>query len=297
MRTLSLLSRSELALVLVAQSYAYATLGSTLIFRIELFKIMMVLLVRSMILVFFGALPVSQAFSHQRTVSKIIEPLGFGPRPVKTVTTLWNANNYDNLSTENAENKMAATPSQRLVSFLTDITNSIMERKGAKDGDKALSRFIEKQLVNSRPPSSPEELRERIAKDYTEKNYLWTGDIDLACFTPDCSFSDPTISFRGRETFVRNVQNLQPILDLLAYDTESQLLSYELYGTYIQTRWRMQGSLRLPWKPKINVIGRTKFRYDPQSFLVHTYDEIWEMPAYRALLQLVTPAGTFAPEE
>jgi hypothetical protein len=53
------------------------------------------------------------------------------------------------------------------------------------------------------------------------------------------------------------------------------------------------------WKPKIDVIGRTKFWYQEVSlqkddvadsaFQVYFYDEIWEIPAELALLQLITP--------
>ena len=54
------------------------------------------------------------------------------------------------------------------------------------------------------------------------------------------------------------------------------------------------------WKPKIDVIGRTKFWYrqgetngnDNGAVQVYFYDEEWEIPAGLALLQLVTPAGT-----
>ena len=84
---------------------------------------------------------------------------------------------------------------------------------------------------------------------------------------------------------------------------------------YVQTRWNMVGDLPgLFWKPQINVIGRTKFWFrtttttnttttlssslstSPQAAIllqVYEYDEEWEIPAYQALLQLVTPAGTF----
>jgi hypothetical protein len=44
----------------------------------------------------------------------------------------------------------------------------------------------------SSAPASPEELLARIRKEYIENNYLWTGNLDTSCFTPNCTFTDPT---------------------------------------------------------------------------------------------------------
>lgn len=149
------------------------------------------------------------------------------------------------------------------------------------------------------PPKSPQELMKKIKDDYIVNNYLWTGDIYIPAFEPDCTFKDPTLSFTGTDTFVRNVQNLVPIVDFFTANgrgTRSDLLDISMNEEkgYIQTRWNMVGDLNtLPWKPEIDVIGRTKFWYRKESgggFRVYFYDEDWEIPAGRALLQLVTPA-------
>ena len=141
----------------------------------------------------------------------------------------------------------------------------------------------------------------RIRDDYTINNYLWTGNIDLAAFEKDCRFTDPTLSFVGTDTFVSNVQNLRPIVDSLIEPggvCRSDLLDITLNEkeNYVQSRWNMVGELNvLPWKPKIDVIGRTKFWYrggEEDGYRVYFYEECWEIPAAQALLQLVTPAGT-----
>ena len=96
--------------------------------------------------------------------------------------------------------------------------------------------------------------------------------------------------------------------NVLAPGTASSiLLDISLSDQYVQTRWNMVGELRaLPWKPKIDVIGNTRFWYnqiqqdddddseDSCYYQVYFYDEEWEIPAANALLQLVTPAGTIA---
>lgn len=153
--------------------------------------------------------------------------------------------------------------------------------------------FLQPDLPPS--PQSPSELATRIRDDYTVRNYLWTGDIDLACFDENCQFTDPTISFTSRDTFVRNTQNLKVLVDKLATGTKSELLEISVNDEYVESRWNMVGDLTgLFWKPRIDVIGRTKFWYkihEDGGVRVYFYDESWEIPAGEALLQLITPAG------
>jgi len=169
------------------------------------------------------------------------------------------------------------------------------------------------------PPQTVEELHLRLQEDYTEKNYLWTGQLDFSCFASQCTFTDPTISFVGVDTFYTNTQNLIPWVEALVTDSESRLLDSMVTDEYIHTRWNMIGTLNgFFWRPQINVIGQTKFWFqstkrtpttttmaafssmdggssrDDETFLqIYKYDEKWEIPAYQALLQLITPAGTF----
>mmetsp|Transcript_6472 Transcript_6472/g.18537 ORF Transcript_6472/g.18537 Transcript_6472/m.18537 type:complete len:329 (+) Transcript_6472:145-1131(+) len=224
--------------------------------------------------------------------------------------------------------------SKGIVGSLTGIVNRVSATR-AKDETTPPSPLV------SSPPTSSQELMDRIRKDYEERNYLWTGDLDLECFRKDCVFTDPTISFVGTDKFTENTQNLVPIVEAFAEDYRSELLSISL-GTgsssssqtpdtverdgrdgdgdeyYVETRWNMVGSLTaspwLFWKPKIDVVGRTKFWFrnesdgdcdgsidsksgsdpsDGNALKVYFYDESWEVPAWKALLQIITPAGTF----
>lgn len=156
---------------------------------------------------------------------------------------------------------------------------------------------VDAKAVSS-PPLTPVDLLDKIRDDYVVGNYLWTGDIHIPAFEKDCRFTDPTLSFVGREKFVANVQNLRPIVNFLIGSGEcrSDLLQIGLneQDGYVQSRWNMVGELNtLPWKPKIDVIGRTKFWYKnaAEGVRVYFYDECWELPAGKALMQLITPGG------
>lgn len=192
---------------------------------------------------------------------------------------------------------------------MTALTNSIFEssREGGSAADAKSA--TTSSLSTETAPSSPRELLERIQKDYTVNNYLWTGNIDTSAFVPDCTFTDPTLSFVGVDKFIENVGNLVPVVNFLLGKEQynkSDLLDITLNEEqkYVETRWNMVGGLnKLFWKPEINVIGRTKFWYReieggdteaPKYYQVYFYDEKWEIPAGLALLQLVTPAGTIA---
>ena len=148
--------------------------------------------------------------------------------------------------------------SKGLVSSLTNIVNffSFNNKKDDSEGPEAM------ETTANTPPKTPNELLERIRDDYRVRNYLWTGDIDLAAFDPKCRFTDPTLSFEGTDQFVKNLNNLVPIVDALVEPggCKSDLLQIELNEEkgYVQSRWNMVGSLTgLPWSPMIDVVSIT----------------------------------------
>ena len=124
-----------------------------------------------------------------------------------------------------------------------------------------------------------------------ERNYLWTGDIDPNLYDYDCTFTDPTLSFKGLAVFQRNLANLQPFLNALVRDSEIELYDIALDEPALQVRaqWRMIGDLNLPWQPTIDLRGRTTFTYGAEDGRIVDYEEAWELEAGKALLQLVQP--------
>lgn len=198
-----------------------------------------------------------------------------------------------------------------IVSSLTSLINSIFQPT-AQDNITPSTTISSSSLYTTTndtavPPTSPEELLTRIQNEYTTNNYLWTGNIDTSSFVSNCTFTDPTLSFVGVDKYITNVGNLVPVVNYLLGKeqySKSDLLNITLNEKeqYVETRWNMVGTFNtLFWKPKIDVIGRTKFWYNEEDYdvgdgrkiyQVYFYDEMWEIPAGLALLQLITPAGT-----
>ena len=108
---------------------------------------------------------------------------------------------------------------------------------------------------------------------------------------------------RARVSRRRNLRNLQPILRALLADRRVELLSATLdeRSTSVIACWRMYGELRLPWRPCIDLSGRTVFSYSAErGGRIVEYLETWDLPATEALRQLLTPsmsARTGAPTD
>lgn len=223
--------------------------------------------------------------------SSAFYPKMISPRRMTLLTS--QKREFDSYETSSAS-------SRGFVSSLTGIVNFFMKNNQSDD------------ISDEYPaaPRSPQELMKTIEQDYTVNNYLWTGDICITAFEPDCKFTDPTISFKGRQQYVSNVKNLVPIVEFLTnkrvYTNDnsgpsSKLLDIILNDKegYVETRWNMFGELdALPWKPVIDVIGRTKFWYNQteECCRVFFYDEKWEIEAGAALKQIITP-GRIKPKE
>lgn len=242
-------------------------------------------------------LPATTAFVHQNPNRKTT---AFNSGIEKRSAPRAKANNDEDDSSASLSYEETDASSKRLVSSLTGIVNFFSFADPKEKTDATAVNYND----DNPPPKTPEELLERIRDDYVVRNYLWTGKIDLAAFDRQCEFTDPTLSFVGTDQFTKNLDNLVPIVNALTEPggCKSDLLSIDLDRDkgYVQCRWNMVGSFStLPWNPKIDVIGRTKFWYkpidgagEPDGLQVYFYDEEWEIPAGKALLQLITPPGT-----
>ncbi|GAB5363292.1 hypothetical protein AAMO2058_000871000 [Amorphochlora amoebiformis] len=169
-----------------------------------------------------------------------------------------------------------------IVQGLTDLTNLI--------GAGGIRDIVEEE--RSLPSIDPSELRDVLTADFNERNYLWTGELTPSVYDRDCLFTDPTLSFKGVQTFERNLANLRPVIDALVDNPKTRLFSLDLKEAQSQivAEWEMDGRLKLPWAPRIRLRGQTVYTFSKEKKgRIIRYDESWGISAGDALLQLIRP--------
>lgn len=84
----------------------------------------------------------------------------------------------------------------------------------------------------SGPPQSLDETFARIKLD-NNRSYFLSGQVDEDIYDPDCVFSDPFVSFSGRDRFVTNLANLGSFIT----NYSARVLDYDADdSTAVQTR-------------------------------------------------------------
>ena len=158
------------------------------------------------------------------------------------------------------------------------------------------------------------ELQEAIARDWKassgHKGYYITGQLNTTIVRDDCLFDgpDPDMPVRGLRKYLGAASQLfdrkTSRAELLSLTTEyccdttvqqQQQQQNEpsarcISNHVIVARWRMNGVLRLPWKPRLpEWTGTTTYHLDEDG-LIYWHEEEWDMSVGQAFLK------TFAPE-
>jgi Uncharacterized conserved protein (DUF2358) len=119
-------------------------------------------------------------------------------------------------------------------------------------------------------------------REDTHKGYYITGRLTPEIYRDDCLFDgpDPDMPVRGLRKFLNAASQLFD-----AKDSRCQLLSLEVQGSVIVAHWIMNGTLRLPWRPKLpQVSGTTVYHFDGNG-LVQRHEETWDLTAVEAFLK------------
>lgn len=139
---------------------------------------------------------------------------------------------------------------QRIVQGLTDLSDKIF----LQPNEVA---FIESPRTYKKMKLTTQELFDGIRNDF-KNGYLFTGEIDPELYNSNCTFTDPTISFRGLSTFQRNIKAIQPLFKRFLGDSLVVLYDLQINATEnsIRAYWRMSSSIKIfPWNPRIELPG------------------------------------------
>lgn len=185
-----------------------------------------------------------------------------------------------------------STVVKAVVGSLTAIVNVIFPPRSLTP-EEQVALAARQAARQSAPQLELQTLMDGLREDF-RRQYLFTGQIDPNLYDDDCVFTDPTLSFTGLATFERNLASLRPVLDAVLGETRVELYSLEASETCVTASWRMSGGIRLPWRPRIELRGRTRYTFDTsRKGRIVRYDEFWESSAAEQLLALFKPGAEF----
>ncbi|XP_010041516.2 uncharacterized protein LOC104430466 isoform X2 [Eucalyptus grandis] len=177
-------------------------------------------------------------------------------------------------------------PAPKLIKLaVSGVTEILRVLSPAKDGSSE-SVSDDERDGDGVSASSVDDVVMILTSDY-EKAYFVTGVFTSAIYAEDCIFEDPTIRFRGKGLYERNLKLLVPF-----FDRPSIMLHSIQKGddeTYILAGWKLRTYLKLPWRPIISIDGKTVYELD-DNFAIVRHAESWNVSALEAIGQIFTPS-------
>ncbi|XP_021817630.1 uncharacterized protein LOC110759799 isoform X1 [Prunus avium] len=128
-----------------------------------------------------------------------------------------------------------------------------------------------------------------ILKSDYENAYFVTGIFTSAIYAEDCIFEDPTIRFRGKELYSRNLKLLVPFFESPSIGLEKIEKGINSEASFVLATWKLRTYLKLPWRPVISIDGSTVYDLD-DKFKIVRHAESWNVSAIEAIGQLFTPS-------
>mmetsp|Transcript_16050 Transcript_16050/g.50312 ORF Transcript_16050/g.50312 Transcript_16050/m.50312 type:complete len:263 (-) Transcript_16050:341-1129(-) len=139
--------------------------------------------------------------------------------------------------------------------------------------------------IERRRHRSSEEVAADIEREFTAHRYYVTGRLDASLYAADCLFDapDPDMPVRGAAKFA---DALSGLFD--SRRSRCDLVEIRVSGRdEVKALWRLEGVLRLPWRPTITpFIGETTYTLDDDG-LVASHLERWSCSVFDAFLSAV----------
>ncbi|PIA44893.1 hypothetical protein AQUCO_01700461v1 [Aquilegia coerulea] len=135
--------------------------------------------------------------------------------------------------------------------------------------------------------SGIEDIVDILQSDY-ENAYFLTGNFTSSIYAEDCSFEDPTIKFRGKDLYARNLKLLVPFFDCPSLSLQQIQKVVSSDKSCVLATWKLRTYLKLPWRPLISIEGNTVYDLD-DDFKIARHAESWNVSALEAVGQIFTP--------
>ncbi|XXG46138.1 hypothetical protein AAC387_Pa02g1056 [Persea americana] len=127
-----------------------------------------------------------------------------------------------------------------------------------------------------------------ILKSDYERAYFLTGNFTSAIYAEDCSFEDPTIKFRGKDLYSRNLELLVPFFECPSLALKNIEKGFNGETEFVVATWALRTYLKLPWSPLISIEGTTTYDLDNEVKIIR-HVERWNVSALQAIGQIFTP--------
>jgi len=143
----------------------------------------------------------------------------------------------------------------------------------------------------TQPPQSCAETVQRIQND-NAREYFLSGHVDTEIYDVDCIFSDPFVSFAGRDRFVENLQNLGSFITQYSARTIPDKKKTKVDDdpqsatTTVTTRVMVKLQLKLPWQPILAWPWGVTYTIDPTTYLITDHQEAWEIEPWEGVKQI-----------
>ncbi|KAJ7978087.1 Nuclear transport factor 2 (NTF2) family protein [Quillaja saponaria] len=212
-------------------------------------------------------------------------PLTFIPKRIHSIRCCSNTPDSNTSSSSPATTRPSykrETPQTQILKIAVSGVTELLRLFSPANKNSNLSREIQDEIS----VSSVDDVLRILTSDY-ENAYFVTGNFTSEIYADDCTFEDPTITFRGRELYSRNLKLLLPFFDCPSIGLRAIVKDISSETNFVLATWKLRTYLKLPWRPLIAIDGSTIYELD-EDFKIVRHAESWNVSALEAIGQIFT---------
>jgi hypothetical protein len=167
--------------------------------------------------------------------------------------------------------------------YAAEAFGKIFSNNSMLEAQKKIEMESNNNIDLSTKPSSLKQTIQRIKLD-NDRFYFLSGNVDALTYDANCYFADPFVGFTGTQRFVDNLANLGSFIT--NYDVK--VLQYQVSDDdlQVQTKLMVKLELNLPWKPILAWPWGVEYKIDPDSFLILSHLESWDISPLEGVKQV-----------